>query len=474
MKGEETARPRARGRRWHARSWLVVQFDWVFGLFSSKSVAAGATLAPAGEASAPSLAAVAAMALAASLGAALLVLFRREAERRRAASATHRLAELAHRLKAGAPPDWTPTGVEDVDDIARTLEEFEHRLRRKRALLTQLNEEVIRGGGGGGQNAFNNHLRAIIDALPVGVLLAEAPGGRILEGNKALEDILRGPIIYAENTESYRHWNAVHESGEPVAPQEYPLARALAGEERPTLECRHQRADGSWGWISIVGSTIRNDRGEPIAAIIAVSDIDEIKSAEEHRRMMNMELHHRVNNSLAMIQGIANITARTATDFAGFRNSFSDRIQCLSRLSTLLVKRSWTETPVRELVTTALAADSPAMRDRIRISGEDVELRSEVALALGMALHELLSNAERHGALSAESGRVAVGWRVTDSEGRRLQVDWKESGGPPVEAPSRSGVGQYLMKSVLTRQFGGDIDVYYEPDGVRATLTAEI
>jgi PAS domain S-box-containing protein len=457
----------------------VGDFGWVFNSLISKAELTVSDPGFASAAQATPAWIAGAGALVASLGVTLLLLFQRETARRQTAAATHSLAALAHRLKAGAPPEWTPTGVEDVDDIARTLGEFDERLRRKRALLTQLNEEVIRSGGGnggrrGGSNGFNNQVRAIIDALPVGVLLAEAPSGRILEGNKALERILRGPIIYSENTESYRHWIAVHESGEPVAPQEYPLARALAGEERPTLECRHQRTDGSWGWINIVGSPIRNDRGETIAAIIAVTDIDELKSAEEHRRMMNMELHHRVNNSLAMIQGIANITARTATDFAGFRNSFSDRIQCLSRLSTLLVKRSWTETPVRELVTTALASDSPSMRDRISVSGDDVELRSEVALALGMALHELLSNAERHGALSAEDGRVTVAWRVADSEGRLLQVEWKEHGGPPVEPPSRTGVGQYLMKSVLTRQFGGDIDIYYEPDGVRATLTAEI
>ena len=97
-----------------------------------------------------------------------------------------------------------------------------------------------------------------------------------------------------------------------------------------------------------------------------------------------------------------------------------------------------------------------------------------MALALGMALHELLSNAERHGALSTAEGRVTVDWRVADTEGRRLLMEWKEHGGPPVEAPNRTGVGQYLMKSVLTRQFGGDIDICYEPDGVRATLTAEI
>lgn len=453
----------------------MVGLGWIFDfLITTTNYASETNVAAAATAQLenPAFFGAAALALGGALTLTLMALARRDSTRRKTASATHRLAELAHRLKAGAPTDWTPTGVTDVDDIARTLEEFDERLRRKRVLLTRLNEEVIRGGGG--SNGFNNHLRAIIDALPVGVLIAESPSGRILEGNKALESILRGPIIYSENLESYHHWIAVHENGEPVTPQEYPLARALAGEERPLLECRYQRGDGTWGWINIVGSPIRNERGDIIAAIIGVTDIDELKNAEEHRRVMNMELHHRVNNSLAMIQGIANITARTATDFACFRSSFSDRIQCLSRLSTLLVKRSWTETPVLELVTAALASDSPALRDRISVSGEDVELRSEVALALGMALHELLSNAERHGALSAENGRVTVEWRVADAEGRRLQLDWKEHGGPPVEVPSRAGVGQYLMKSVLTRQFGGDIDFHYEPDGLRATLTAEI
>jgi two-component sensor histidine kinase len=91
-----------------------------------------------------------------------------------------------------------------------------------------------------------------------------------------------------------------------------------------------------------------------------------------------------------------------------------------------------------------------------------------------MALHELLSNAERHGALSAEDGRVHVSWRVADDEGHRLEIEWREQGGPPVSAPQRAGVGQYLMKSVLARQFNGDIDLRFDADGLRATITAEI
>ncbi len=412
--------------------------------------------------------------LAGALVLSLLVIFGLERNRRRTLAASHRLAEMTQRLKAGEKPGWTDTGIPDIDRIAATLGEFEQRLRRKRVLLTQLNEQLIRGGGNGGPSGFNNELRALIDALPVGVLVAEAPSGRILEGNRALEAIRRGPVIYSENVAYYRHWNAVHENGEPVLQSEYPLARALAGEERPILECRHQRGDGTWGWISIVGSPIRNERGEIIAAIVAVTDIDELKSAEEHRRIMDMELHHRVNNTLAMIQGIANITARTATDFSCFRSSFSDRIQCLSRISTLLVKKSWSQTPMKDLVLTALAYDPVSMEGRVSVSGEEVELRSEVALALGMALHELFSNAERHGALSTEEGKVSIDWRITDSEGHRLLVNWTESAGPEVGAPLRTGVGQYLMKSVLARQFGGDVEFFFEPGGLRAEITAEI
>ncbi len=413
------------------------------------------------------------LSLIGALGATLAVLYKFAAARRRVVAATRRLATLTRRLKAGEAPEWEETGVADIDAIALTLQEFDQRLRRKRHLLARLNEELIRNGNGG-PRGFNNQLRAIIDALPVGVLVAEVPGGRILEGNAAMETIRRGPVIYSEDVSVYRYWNAVHENGEPVLENEYPLARALAGEERPALECRHLRGDGSWGWINIVGAPIRSEQGEIIAAIVAVTDIDEIKTAEEQRRVMNLELHHRVNNSLAMIQGIANITARTATDFSCFRNGFSDRIQCLSRISTLLVKNSWEQTPMTDLVTTALASDTLALRERISISGEEVEMRSEVALALGMTLHELLSNAEQHGALSTEDGKVSVEWRVIDDEGRRLQVNWREFGGPRVGGPQRAGVGQYLMKTVLARQFRGDIDIAFDPSGVRATITAEI
>ncbi|MFM9153591.1 MAG: HWE histidine kinase domain-containing protein, partial [Methylocystis sp.] len=202
----------------------------------------------------------------------------------------------------------------------------------------------------------------------------------------------------------------------------------------------------------------------------------QIDEADEHRRTMNLELHHRVNNALAMMQGITNITARSATDISEFRTNLSDRVQCLGAISTLLVKKSWTTTPLRELVEITLACCSPDLAERVDLGGEDLELRSEVTLALGMTLHELLSNAIRHGALANETGRVTLNWRIEKEENgkKRLILLWREQNGPIVEPPSKSGVGQYLMQDVLTRQFGGDIAFLFPPQGFQATITAEI
>jgi len=201
------------------------------------------------------------------------------------------------------------------------------------------------------------------------------------------------------------------------------------------------------------------------------ADQSEIQAAREHGRVMDLELHHRVNNAMAMIQGIANITARTARDFNDFRSAFNERVQCLSRISTLLVRRSWAETPLRELVETVV---DNQWKDRIVTSGPDIDLRSEVALAFGMALHELLTNAEQHGALSTDAGGVTISWGLETNAPNRMSLIWTERGGPLLENPQTVGVGHYLIRNVLARQFGGDAVIVFDREGVCVTLTAEV
>ncbi|MEF3366726.1 HWE histidine kinase domain-containing protein [Methylocystis sp. 9N] len=413
-------------------------------------------------------------ALASALIVALAALWRLTQARGDERRALHELSTLLGSVKAREATRWRDSGVSEIDAIAHSILELQERLREKRQKLTELTDLLAKKSCLANQSDMNSRLHAILDAVPVGILIAEAPSGRIIEGNRVIETILRHPIRYSANTAAYDEWKAFHQDGRPVLSQEYPLARALAGEDNPTLECKYVRGEGGLGWINIVGAPIHNDEGAIIGAIVAVTDIDDIKTAEAHRRAMSRELHHRVNNALAMIQGIANITARTARDFASFRADFTERVQCLSRISTLLVRNSWELTPLRDLIETGLFCEKD-QGARIEVSGEDVELRSDVALALGVALFELLSNAQRHGALSGEEGRVAVKWRIErENERPRLMLDWRESGGPAVERPERAGVGHFLLTSVLARQIGGDIELSFEPEGLHATIYAEI
>lgn len=409
------------------------------------------------------------------LGGVLLICLHSHIMQRESLRALEKLATIALQLRNGQPTTWRDTGVARIDAIAGLLEEFDQRLRYKREKLTELNADIASAHARpDNRKGFNNYLRAIIDAIPVGVLLAEAPSGRILEGNRAIENILRHPVIYSENAASSREWTGFHANGAPVQCAEYPLARALAGEDRPSLECHYHRGDGSRGWINILGAPLRDERGEIVGAIVVAVDIDDIKMAEARAREMMMELHHRVNNSLAMIQGVTNLTARTATDFDSFRESFSDRIQSLSRISTLLVRNSWGHTAVRDLLATALETNAEPARN-VALSGEDCALRSEVALAVGMAMHELYSNAIRFGALSCEGGAVAVNWRCDDSQDRRrLVLNWAESGGPAVAQPDRRGVGTLLMTDILSAQLGGAVTLDFDAAGLRAEISATI
>ncbi|MBM3553457.1 MAG: histidine kinase [Alphaproteobacteria bacterium] len=413
--------------------------------------------------------------LTVALAAAIVVICQLARQRRAAEKAQLELAELTLAVEARGAAHWSDTGIAEIDAIAHSIQDIDERLREKRRRLSELNDLLMKSSAVVSRAGANLQLRALLEAVPVGILIAEAPSGRIVEGNALMETILRRPVCYSESTESYGQWNAIHPDGRPVLSEEYPLARALAGEAHPQLECKIERGDRAHVWINIVGAPIRNEQGGIIGAIVAVTDVDNIKNAEIHNQMMNRELHHRVNNSLSMIQGIANITARTAQDFSSFQEGFSHRVQCLSRISTLLVQTSWERTPLRDLTLVALSCGSHDYGDRISISGDDVELRSAVASALGLALNELLANAEQHGALSTDDGRVSIDWRADRNGDRpRLILNWTEAGGPIVENPQQTGVGHFLITNVLARQMGGEVRLSYRAEGLRAEISAEI
>src|SRR6201994_1822826 len=209
------------------------------------------------------------------------------------------------------------------------------------------------------------------------------------------------------------------------------VAKALdaEGDGRYDVEYRVKQLDGSWRWLSAWGLVEFEGQGtnrKPVAIAGASRDLSERKQAEELQRLLANELNHRVKNTLATVQSIVSQTLRGATDMASARAAVNARIVALAGAHDLLTDRSWAGADLADLVARAV---EPFATGQLTFEGPSLDVPPSQALALLLALHELGTNAAKYGALSCPEGRVALRWQV---EGGRLDLDWRESGGPPV------------------------------------------
>lgn len=239
--------------------------------------------------------------------------------------------------------------------------------------------------------------------------------------------------------------------------------------ERWSDEYRFRRRDGSYAAIQDRGSVLRNAAGRAVRMVGAMLDVTERQRAQDQQRFLMNELQHRVKNTLAMVQAIAGQTFRSESMTA--RDAFSNRVIALSHANEVLMTAGWKAASLRDVV---MGATIPhcAPAERFSITGPALEIAAQAALALTLALHELCTNASKYGALSSDGGRVAIDWTVADDGTFRLR--WAETGGPPVEKPSRVGFGSRLIERSLGPQFGGTVSTDYDPAGVVCTFAAPL
>jgi two-component sensor histidine kinase len=225
-------------------------------------------------------------------------------------------------------------------------------------------------------------------------------------------------------------------------------------------------------WVAARGRVVERDAdGRPLMVVGVNFDITERKSAEERQRVLLRELNHRVKNTLATVQALATQTVRHARDPARFLEAFSARLQALGSAHGLLSDNEWRGIAMRELVRLEVMPFDNRAAPRIRISGPDVYLSPDQALGLGLALHELASNALKFGSLSVAGGWVQLDWTVTRSGvDRSLRLGWAEHGGPPVERPDREGFGSILIRRSLTKILRSEVSHEFQPDGVAAEI----
>jgi len=245
---------------------------------------------------------------------------------------------------------------------------------------------------------------------------------------------------------------------------------------RSATEFRLRRGDGEVRWVETLGVAYFEGDGperQAVRFVGTVQDITERKKREEERRereekehLLMREINHRAKNMLSVVDAIAHQTV--ANNPEDFVERFSERIQALSANQDLLVRNEWQGVDVEELVHAQLAHFAGLIGSRIAVRGPTLRLRAASAQAIGLALHELATNAGKYGALSTDTGRVDVCWGI---DGDTLTMIWTERDGPPVSAPKRRGFGTIVMETMAERSVDGKVALDYAPSGLIWRLT---
>jgi len=203
--------------------------------------------------------------------------------------------------------------------------------------------------------------------------------------------------------------------------------------------------------------------------VITFVDISDRRRSQDQRAVLAQELNHRVKNAFATVQSIAAQSFRYTDTREAFQQTFMARLIALAKTHDILTKNDWETAPLRDLLTAELEPYGGIESSRFTLDGKNVELTSQMALALGLVFHELATNAVKYGALSVPVGHVEITWKVGDGE-HRLLLHWKETGGPPVKKPSRRGMGSRVIESGLMHEFGGQARIDFDPSGVQCWI----
>jgi len=246
-------------------------------------------------------------------------------------------------------------------------------------------------------------------------------------------------------------------------------ARAKSGIRVDHLETVRVAKDGRRIDVSLAVSPVHDASGAIVSIAFIGRDVSDRKRIELQRAMM-AELNHRVKNSLAIVGALARRTLRNSQSPEGFVTAFESRLKAFGRTHNALTQENWIGIGLRHLILAELQPYKGEHYERTRVSGPAILLRPNAALAFGMTIHELASNAVKFGALSS-AGRVAITWEVAPGSPHPLLIlNWVESGGPPVKEPSRTGMGRRLIAEMLQYEFGAAVTLTFDPAGVQCRI----
>lgn len=298
---------------------------------------------------------------------------------------------------------------------------------------------------------------AIVSLSDDGAILSWNPAAERVFGYAADEIVGRSErLLFAEDTEEEF--------------EEYTCLRQSEHVVRNTL-CR--RKDGETIDVSISAAPMRQQGGRILGFSAILRDISEQRRIEKHMYVVMRELSHRTKNLLAVIVSMVRQTAESATDAVTMHAQLLERLQSLSASHDLLVAEDWTGAPLDELARAVMQPFVGSSSDAFDCSGPSVTVNAIAVQNLGLALHELATNAAKYGALSTPAGRVRLAWSLgPDSRGeRRLIIDWSEHDGPAVSPPKVAGFGHVVIECVAAQALDADVTYAFPSDGVRWSIS---
>lgn len=283
----------------------------------------------------------------------------------------------------------------------------------------------------------------------------------------------RAAAIFGLSADTALPRDALHDCihSEDRAAIDHQVDDLLAPHGETFIEVTHRvlHPDGRTLWVNarkeVTFEETPDGQQRPVSGMVAIHDVTQQMQSQLKAEFLLKELNHRSKNLLTVVQSIARRTAATG-DTADFNERFGQRLAGLAHNLDALVRNNWSHADLGGLVASQLEAFADTSSKRIKIDGPKVGVTGNGAQAIGMALHELATNATKYGALAVDAGTVSITWEITTQPSDGIVVTWQERGGPAVTEPTRAGFGQLVLRDMAASALNGTVDLQYRASGL--------
>ena len=363
-----------------------------------------------------------------------------------------------------------------------------HKLRRQVSTLSEFGKRALRSDDIDG--LLQEATRLVSDAIDVELVkvLELTPGGKNLlvragvnwnpgvVGHAEIPAHEGSPAGYALHTNQ----PVITEDTEREVRFEIPKL-LIEHSVRSTVNVVIRGEDGPFGVLEVASRQLRKFEQDDIDflqnyANLLASAIDRMRIQRElaeralRQEMLGHELQHRINNMLATIQAIARRTRAKSQNLDEFANAFEDRLAAIARTHALLSRTHTSKIDIREVLSQELSVHGAVEGENLRQRGPEISIPAKQAEVLSMAIHELATNAVKHGALSIENGHIDISWDAHD-RGNEFQLRWQERAGPFAHQPTRRGFGSEFLEKLIPHMLHGHFERTFGSDGIECTVS---